>query len=287
MLRLDEKLQNIREGRYKRSDFIIADAKDFDAGAGITCSGFDYTDPSGQARRRTRDEFLDQIEAIVKQDIVDIMLVSVSNLERLHERAVFEASQVKPAIRANLTTDCWGGIRHGQLLQGSFKAVPVGDDLARDHWDATTCAWKADHRHRSRTLLDHLRQRPGTRCKGARRVQALSLIEAAANNFRYFYEVFNPNIDIGLQSYRDRRVPQRHNPTVTRWPDQVRKTRVPQRFHSTARGHLRSWPASHSELIVGVLGGGAGTTRDTFELVNQAERYGARLGLVRSQDQSC
>ena len=54
MLRLDQKLQNIREGRYKRSDFIIADAKDSDAGAGITCSGFDYTDPSGQARRRTR-----------------------------------------------------------------------------------------------------------------------------------------------------------------------------------------------------------------------------------------
>lgn len=34
-----------------------------------------------------------------------------------------------------------------------------------------------------------------------------------------------------------------------------------------------------SELIVGVLGGGAGTTRDTFELVHQAEKYGARLAL--------
>ena len=42
MLRLDQKLQNIRAGRYKRSDFIIADAKDSDAGAGVTCSGFDY-----------------------------------------------------------------------------------------------------------------------------------------------------------------------------------------------------------------------------------------------------
>ncbi|MGI4745887.1 MAG: hypothetical protein ACRYGI_09515 [Janthinobacterium lividum] len=28
-----------------------------------------------------------------------------------------------------------------------------------------------------------------------------------------------------------------------------------------------------------VLGGSAGTTRDTFELVHQAERYGARLAL--------
>ena len=227
MLRLDEKLQNIREGRYKRSDFIIADAKDFDAGAGITCSGFDYTDPSGQARRRTRDEFLDQIEAIVKQDIVDIMLVSVSNLERLHERAVFEASQVKPAIRANLTTDCWGGIRHG-----SYRKVP-----SRPFRSVTI----------SRATTGTPQPAPGKPITGtdlglysitfvndpeldARALEEFKLFrdEAATNNFRYFYEVFNPNIDIGLQPYRDRRVPQRHNPTVTRWPDQVRKTRVPQ-----------------------------------------------------------
>ena len=32
-------------------------------------------------------------------------------------------------------------------------------------------------------------------------------------------------------------------------------------------------------LIVGILGGPAGTTRDTMELVAQAERYGARVAL--------
>ena len=32
-------------------------------------------------------------------------------------------------------------------------------------------------------------------------------------------------------------------------------------------------------LIVGVLGGGAGTTRDCYELLAQAERYGARVAL--------
>ena len=36
---------------------------------------------AGGAAFRTRAEFLDSIEAIVKQDIVDIMLTSVSNLE--------------------------------------------------------------------------------------------------------------------------------------------------------------------------------------------------------------
>jgi hypothetical protein len=32
-------------------------------------------------------------------------------------------------------------------------------------------------------------------------------------------------------------------------------------------------------LIVGILGGAAGTTRDTFELLSAAERYGARVAL--------
>ena len=32
-------------------------------------------------------------------------------------------------------------------------------------------------------------------------------------------------------------------------------------------------------LVVGVLGGGAGTTRDTLELVRQSEKYGARVAL--------
>ena len=33
------------------------------------------------------------------------------------------------------------------------------------------------------------------------------------------------------------------------------------------------------QLVVGVLGGGAGTNRDTFELIHQAEKYGARVAL--------
>ena len=32
-------------------------------------------------------------------------------------------------------------------------------------------------------------------------------------------------------------------------------------------------------LVVGVLGGGAGTTRDCFELIHQAQKYGARVAL--------
>ena len=34
-----------------------------------------------------------------------------------------------------------------------------------------------------------------------------------------------------------------------------------------------------TNLVVGILGGGAGTTRDTFELIEQASRFGARVAL--------
>ena len=39
MKRLDSKLARIRSGQYKRSDFIIADAKDGDMGPSLTSSG--------------------------------------------------------------------------------------------------------------------------------------------------------------------------------------------------------------------------------------------------------
>ena len=40
-------------------------------------------------RGKTRAEYLDDIAAVVKQGIVDVMLVSASNLELLLERGVF------------------------------------------------------------------------------------------------------------------------------------------------------------------------------------------------------
>jgi len=101
MTRAEEKLARIRAGKYTRSDFIIADAKDSDMGPSMTWAGPLRAKDGTVSRLRTRSEWLDQIEAVVAQDIVDIMLTSASNLEVLHERGVFRNSAVKPAIRAN------------------------------------------------------------------------------------------------------------------------------------------------------------------------------------------
>src|SRR5579872_2115747 len=86
MARLDEKLTRIRRGEYRRADFIIADAKDPDMGPSIAAFGPARRKDGSSTRTRTREEFLEQIEAIVAQDVVDIMLISASNLDRLVQR---------------------------------------------------------------------------------------------------------------------------------------------------------------------------------------------------------
>ena len=115
MVRLDDKLARIRGGLYQRSDFIIADAKDPDMGPGLHAVGPARAAGGATTRFATRAEFLDSIAAIIKQDVVDIMLTSASNLEQLAKRKAFAGTGVKPAIRANDTTDIWrhrGGTFH-------------------------------------------------------------------------------------------------------------------------------------------------------------------------------
>ena len=118
MTRLDQKLARIRAGSYTRQDFIIADAKDGDMGPSLTSTGPNRAPDGSWSRYRTRAEFLEQIRAIVAQDIVDIMLVSASNLEQLADAGVFKDSAVKPAIRANDTTDIW------VVRGGSYSSRP-------------------------------------------------------------------------------------------------------------------------------------------------------------------
>ncbi len=105
MSRLDDKLHSIRRGTYTRRDFIIADAKDGDMGPSLTSTGPARDRDGTYSRHRTRAEFLDEIRLVIEQDVVDIMLASVSNIERLRETGAFRGSGVTPAIRANDATD--------------------------------------------------------------------------------------------------------------------------------------------------------------------------------------
>jgi len=278
MKRLDEKLARIRAGKYTKADFIIADAKDGDMGAGCTTPApmrnRDGLSVPGPRRLRT---YLDQIKAVVEQDIVDIMLMSASNLERMVEENVFRSSLVQPAIRANEATDCWGGVRGGtyatyrsrpfstatvsRVMHGTLnpnQGAPItGTDLGlysltfNNDLDSDIASLKAFADFRD---------------------------EAAKNDFRYFLEVFNPNAPCGIEP---KDFPAFVNDHILRALAGVMRADRPQFLKIPFNGPaaMEELAAYDPSLIVGVLGGGAGTTRDTFELLHQAEKYGARLAL--------
>jgi hypothetical protein len=275
--RLDQKLARIQSGDYRRRDFIIADAKDGDMGSGVTTAGPRFDTEGHVIGWKTRRDYLDQIAAVVKQDIVDIMLTSVSNMEILHEEGVYKGSAVKPAIRANDATDCWGGIRGAtypnhasrpfrtavlsRVMYGSLEPEPgqpiTGTDLGL--YSVTF----------NNTLDDDIRS-----------LDAFTQFraEAAKIGFSYFLEVFNPNAP---QDLRPEAIPQFLNDCLLRCLSGLSKADRPRFLKIPFNGAkaLEELAAYDPSVVIGVLGGGAGTTRDTFELLFQAERSGARLAL--------
>ena len=274
MTRLDDKLAAIRAGNYRRRDFIIADAKDPDMGPGLHAAG--PARQPGAARFRTRAEFLSECADIVRQDVVDILLASASNIEALVERGAFADRGVKPAIRANDATDIW---RHRAAL----------------HHETPSRAFRT-------ASLSRVRSGTPTPQKGGRvaltdlglysitfnnvtdadvaSLEAFAAFrtDAAANDFHYFLEVFNPNAPQGL-SPED--MPGFVNDSIVRCLAGLTKAERPQFLKIAYNGPraLAELAEYDPSLVVGVLGGGAGTTRDCFELIHQAEKYGARVAL--------
>jgi DhnA family fructose-bisphosphate aldolase class Ia len=102
--------------------------------------------------------------------------------------------------------------------------------------------------------------------------------DAAENNFKYFLEVFNPNVGTGIDPEV---LPHYINDCILRCLAGVMKADRPQFLKIAYNGPkaLEELASFDPSVIVGVLGGGAGTTRDCYELLAQAERYGARVAL--------
>src|SRR5215831_19118799 len=113
---LDTKLAEIKANSGSRA-FIIADAKDADMAFGVRAPGpRAYLAARGERPARfspeiwTRSEFgyrnlpefLDIIREVVKQGVIDIMLMSAYVSEQLTiKEGLFRSSHVTPAARAN------------------------------------------------------------------------------------------------------------------------------------------------------------------------------------------
>lgn len=257
------KIARIRAGTYRRGDFILADAKDADLSGGVLTAG-PRRDATGRITGvRTRPEFLARMRALIEQDVIDLLLASASNIEVLAEDGAFDGSAVMPAFRGNEATDMWGIIRHGRYR--SFASRPYrGADLslARAPIGLYSLTFQND------AALD----------TAALEAYAAFRDEARKAGIMHFLEVFNPNLDIGvppdgLGAYA--------NDCILRAMGSLTRAERPEFLKIAYNGPaaLEELAGYDPSLVVGVLGGGSGTHRDTLELVAQTERFGARLAL--------
>jgi DhnA family fructose-bisphosphate aldolase class Ia len=257
---LDQKLNRIRAGRYRPADFIIADAKDADMGFGLIAPG-----PNGKGGFKSRSEYLDAMTALTRSGLLDIVLMSASSAETLVKRGLFKTGKVTPAVRFNDATDIWS--QRGSTYRDHASRPFATVDLARA---AKIC----DLGLYSVTFSnDPERDRESLIAYRAFRA------EAAESKLRYFLEVFNPAFDVGLKGAE---IGEYINDSIIRSLAGVVAADRPlflklQYNGPKAMEELASYDPSG--LIIGVLGGGKGTTRDTFELALQSERHGARVAL--------
>ncbi|MBV9290326.1 MAG: hypothetical protein JO288_21335, partial [Hyphomicrobiales bacterium] len=102
--------------------------------------------------------------------------------------------------------------------------------------------------------------------------------EAATHGLAYFLEVFNPNVERALSAEATGEFV---NDAIVRCLAGLTEEERPRFLKIAYNGPkaLEEIATFDPTLVVGVLGGGAGTTRDCFELIHQAQKYGARVAL--------
>ena len=283
MKRLDRKLSNILAGSNLAADFIIADAKDGDMAFGITAPG----PATGACRHgfnesegcwKTLADYRNQIREVIAQDIVDIMLLSASNVEQLGMREnLFANSPITPAARANDTSDIWavrGGKYPTEHPSRSFRTATLDHikygRLTEDHSRPFS---GADLGLYSITFTNHIDWD----------YKALAdyhdfRIEAERKGFRHFLEVFNPNVNPGIP---DKKVAAFLNDHIIRTLAGVTSAGRPLflKVPYNGPGPLEELVSYDPSLVVGILGGSAGTTLDAFQLIHDAQRHGARVAL--------
>ena len=289
---LDTKLTEIKANPSSRA-FILADAKDADMAFGVRAPGpRSYLSRRGERPARfspevwSRDEFgyrnlpefLDIIREVVHQGIADIMLMSAYVNEQLSiKEGLFRDSHVTPAARANDTTDVWA-VRHGcytkELVQ-PFRSASI------DHIQCGKIECERDGNEfpganlglYSVTFINNLEHDRAT-LEGFKQFRE----EAERKGFRYFLEVFDPNAPSGIPAEK---LGEFINDSIIRAlagvPESGRPLFLKIVYHGPrAMEELAQYDPN---LVVGILGGSAGTTYDAFKLIHDAQKYGARVAL--------
>ena len=280
--RLDEKLRSIHADPHGSPEFIIADAKDADMAFGMsapgeTRQGFSPEKHDGELRFKTLAEYRDQIRQVIGQQIVDIVLMSASTCEQLAvKERLFENSPITPAARANDATDVHvprGGTVHTEPAR-PFRTAHI-DHMQCGHLDCSTAERDlgANLGLYSVTFLNDQERdlETLTRYKEFRE-------EAERKKFRHFLEIFDPNVPDVVAAEK---LPGFINDLIARTLAGVAQAGRPVFLKMVYHGPkaMEELVAYDPHLIVGVLGGAAGTTHDAFQLLHQTKKYGGRAAL--------
>lgn len=274
---LDEKLARIHADPHGAKDFILADAKDADMALAIGAPGKSPEAHPGEVRFRSLAEYREIIAAIVEQALVDIMLMSASTNEVLTiQRRIFDDSPVTPAARANDTTDI-------HILRGSRYAEQPSLPFRTATLDHIQCG-HLDCRPEERTLGADLGlysitfQNDAVLDRQALEEYKNFRLEAERKGFRHFLEVFDPNVP---GSVAPEKIAEFINDAIVRTLAGVTSRGRPLFLKVVYHGPkaMEELVNYDPHLIVGILGGSAGTTYDAFKLLSEAKKYGARVAL--------
>src|SRR5439155_2211807 len=193
------------------------------------------------------------------------------------QQGLFRNSPVTPAVRANDTTDVWV-VRHGcyasELAQpfrtptiDQIQCGQVQCDLDGGEFPGANLGLY------SVTFVNDLEQDRDTllRFKEFRE-------EAERKRFRYFLEVFDPNVPSGLPKEK---LGEFINDMIIRSLAGITEASRPLFLKIVYHGPraMEELAQYDPKLVVGILGGSAGTTYDAFKLIHDAQKHGARVAL--------
>jgi hypothetical protein len=258
-------------------EFILADAKDADMALGLGAPGQSPELHAGEVRFKTLEEYREQMRLISRQALVDIMLMSVSsNYALTFQERLFDDSPVTPAIRANDTSDI-------HLARGSmYKSEPSRPfrTASIDHAQCGHLDCAVEERTQGANLGLYSVTFNNQLQRDLETLERFNLFreEAERKGFRYFLEVFDPNVP----SVIDPEVLPRYlNDMITRMLAGVAPAGRPLFLKIVYHGPkaMEELARFDSHLVVGILGGSSGTTRDAFQLLADAQKYGAKVAL--------
>ena len=296
---LDEKLRSIHADPSGSKEFIIADAKDADMAFGMSAPGT-TTAPSSRSksgssggspeshanevRFKTLAEYRDQIRQVIDQGVVDIVLMSASTSDQLAvQEKLFENSRITPAARANDASDVHlprGGEVHAEPAR-PFRTAHL-DHMQCGHLD---CA--PDERLIGSNLGLYSVTFLNDQTRDLETLQRYKEFreEAERVGFRHFLEVFDPNV---ANVVPPDTLPGFINDLIARTLAGVPRAGRPVFLKIVYHGPqaMEELVQYDPHLVVGVLGGAAGTTLDAFQLLHQSKKYGGRAALFGRKNNS-